>query len=76
MTGAGRLPIGELPVDAIFSPVKRVNWEVSSARVGQSTNYDRLTTRNLDGWNDRSGAVVEQCGESLDRSLTASGRDQ
>ena len=35
---SGRLPIGELPVDAIFSPVKRVNWSVASARVGQSTN--------------------------------------
>jgi len=39
---SGRLPIGELPVDAIFSPIKRVNWIVASARVGQSTNYDRL----------------------------------
>ncbi len=38
----GRMPIGELPVDAIFRPVKRVNWEVQAARVGQSTNYDRL----------------------------------
>lgn len=38
----GKLPIGELPVDAIFSPVRRVNWEVGSARVGQSTNFDRL----------------------------------
>jgi len=43
------LPIGELPVDAIFSPVKRVNWEVNNARVGQSTNYDRLT---LEIWTD------------------------
>ncbi|MDH5606819.1 MAG: DNA-directed RNA polymerase subunit alpha, partial [Anaerolineae bacterium] len=39
---SGRLPIGELPVDAIFTPIKQVNWEVLSARVGQSTNYDRL----------------------------------
>jgi len=46
---AGHLPIGELPVDAIFSPVKRVNWEVTSARVGQSTNYDKLT---LEIWTD------------------------
>ncbi|HPH98245.1 MAG TPA: DNA-directed RNA polymerase subunit alpha [Anaerolineaceae bacterium] len=44
-----KLPIGELPVDAIFSPVKRVNWSVTSARVGQSTNYDRL---NLEIWTD------------------------
>ncbi len=46
---SGHTPIGELPVDAIFSPVKRVNWEVGSARVGQSTNYDKLT---LEIWTD------------------------
>jgi len=46
---SGKLPIGELPVDAIFTPVKRVNWAVSSARVGQDTNYDRLT---LEIWTD------------------------
>jgi len=46
---SGKLPIGELPVDAIFSPVKRVNFTVGSARVGQSTNYDRL---NLEVWTD------------------------
>jgi DNA-directed RNA polymerase subunit alpha len=45
----GRLPIGELPVDAIFSPVKRVNWEAGYARVGQSTNYDRLL---MEVWTD------------------------
>lgn len=44
-----QLPIGELAVDAIFSPVRRVNFEVSAARVGQSTNYDRLT---LEIWTD------------------------
>jgi DNA-directed RNA polymerase subunit alpha len=43
------MPIGELPIDAIFSPVKRVNWEVTSARVGQSTAYDKLT---LEIWTD------------------------
>lgn len=46
---SGKLPIGELPVDAIFSPVSRVNWEVGYARVGQSTNYDRLV---LEIWTD------------------------
>lgn len=45
----GKLPIGELPVDAIFSPVRRVNWTVGSARVGQSTNYDSL---RLEIWTD------------------------
>jgi len=46
---SGSLPIGELPVDAIFSPVKKVNWEVASARVGQSTNYDKLI---MEIWTD------------------------
>ncbi|MGI6251019.1 MAG: DNA-directed RNA polymerase subunit alpha [Anaerolineaceae bacterium] len=46
---AERLPIGVLPVDAIYSPITRVNWNVTSARVGHSTNYDRL---NLDIWTD------------------------
>ncbi len=45
----GRLPIGEIPVDAIFSPVKRINWETGYARVGQSTNYDRLL---MEIWTD------------------------
>lgn len=45
----GRLPIGELPVDAIFSPIKRVNFEVERARVGQKTNYDKLV---LEIWTD------------------------
>lgn len=59
----GRMPIGELPVDAIFSPVKRVNWEVQSARVGQSTNYDKLV---LEIWTD--GAV------SPEKALSASAK--
>ena len=45
----GQLPIGELPVDAIYSPVRRVNWDVAYARVGQSTNYDKLI---LEIWTD------------------------
>ncbi len=39
---AERLPIGVLPVDAIFSPVRRVNWSVTNARVGHNTNFDKL----------------------------------
>lgn len=46
---SGHLPIGELPVDAIFTPVKRVNWDVQAARVGQSTNYDKLI---MEIWTD------------------------
>jgi DNA-directed RNA polymerase subunit alpha len=49
----GRMSIGELPVDAIFSPVRRVAFDVDRARVGQMTNYDRLT---LEIWAD--GRIV------------------
>jgi len=49
----GRMSIGELPVDAIFSPVRRVAFDVDRARVGQMTNYDRLT---LEVWAD--GRIV------------------
>lgn len=45
----GRMPIGVLPVDAIFSPIRRTNFRVDQARVGQLTNYDRLT---LEIWSD------------------------
>ncbi|HUV92034.1 MAG TPA: DNA-directed RNA polymerase subunit alpha [Anaerolineales bacterium] len=45
----GRLPIGELPVDAIYGPVQRVNWDIGYARVGQSTNFDRLV---MEIWTD------------------------
>jgi DNA-directed RNA polymerase subunit alpha len=45
----GRLPIGELPVDAIFSPIRRVSYQVERERVGQMTNYDRLI---MEIWTD------------------------
>ena len=53
---SGKLPIGELPVDAIFTPVRRVNWEVDYARVGQSTNYDKLL---MEIWTDGTVAPEE-----------------
>jgi len=45
----GRLPIGELPTDAIFSPVTRVRYDVGQARVGQDTSFDRLM---IEIWTD------------------------
>ncbi|MFO7539920.1 MAG: DNA-directed RNA polymerase subunit alpha [Chloroflexota bacterium] len=38
----GRLPIGELPIDAIFSPIRRVGYEVEKTRVGLVSDYDRV----------------------------------
>ncbi len=45
------MPIDTIPMDAIFSPVRKVNYTVSSARVGRSTDYDKLT---LEVWTDGS----------------------
>ncbi len=47
------MPIGTIPVDALFSPVRKVNYSVTNARVGQITDYDKLT---LEVWTD--GSVV------------------
>jgi DNA-directed RNA polymerase subunit alpha len=55
------LPIGELPVDAIFTPVRKVNWTVGSARVGQSTNYDSVV---LEIWTDGTVMPEKAMGES------------
>lgn len=66
----GRLPIGELPVDSIFSPVRRVNFEVERARVGQRTNYDKLV---LEVWTDgtiRPQEALGQAGQILIRHLS------
>ncbi len=44
-------PIGVIPIDSIFTPVKRVTYQVENTRVGQAANYDKLT---LDVWTDGS----------------------
>lgn len=45
------LAIGVIPVDSIYTPVSRVNFQVENTRVGQSTNFDKLT---FDVWTDGS----------------------
>ena len=44
-------PVGAIPIDAVFSPIKRVNYVVGNARVGQRTDYDKLT---MEVWTDGS----------------------
>ena len=44
-------PIGTIPIDAIFSPIRKVNYTVTNARVGQITDYDKLT---IEVWTDGS----------------------
>ncbi|MCW1927948.1 DNA-directed RNA polymerase subunit alpha [Bhargavaea beijingensis] len=45
------LPIGVIPIDSIYTPVSRVNFQVENTRVGQLSDYDKLT---LDVWTDGS----------------------
>jgi DNA-directed RNA polymerase subunit alpha len=44
-------PSGTIPIDAVYSPIKRVNYVVGNARVGQRTDYDKLT---MEIWTDGS----------------------
>ena len=46
------MPIGTVPIDSVFSPVRRVNYVVTPARVGRATDFDKLS---LEVWTD--GAV-------------------
>jgi len=65
-TGRGYVPaernkeenqaIGAMAIDSIFSPIKKVNYTVTNARVGQITDYDKLT---LEVWTDGSIAPEE-----------------
>src|ERR671932_349635 len=53
-------PIGVIPIDSIFSPVKRVAYQVEAARVGQRTDYDKLTLDiETDGSLDPEAALRE-----------------
>ncbi len=45
------MPIGVLPIDSIYTPIERVNYQVENTRVGQRDDYDKLT---LDVWTDGS----------------------
>lgn len=66
----GRLPIGELPIDSVFSPIRRVNYDVERTRVGQRTNYDKLI---LEIWTDgtiRPEESLSEAGRILIRHLT------
>ena len=63
------IPAGALPVDAVFSPVRKVNFSVERTRVGQITDYERLL---LEVWTD--GAIkpieaVQQAAEKLVKSF-------
>jgi len=62
-----KLSIGELPIDAIFNPVRRVAFDVDRARVGQMTNYDRLT---MEIWTDGRIRPMEALKEAARNLVT------
>lgn len=49
-------PIGTIPIDSIFSPVRKVNYTVTNARVGRETDYDKLV---IEIWTDGSVAPAD-----------------
>ncbi len=54
------VPIGTIPLDAVFSPIRKVNYTITNARVAQRTDYDKLT---LEVWTD--GSVTPEEAVSL-----------
>jgi DNA-directed RNA polymerase subunit alpha len=57
------MPIGVIPVDAVFTPIRKVNYRVEKTRVGHSTNFDRLT---LEVWTDGTIDPIEAVGFSAE----------
>ena len=61
--GSAGLQVGVLPVDAIFNPVRKVNYSREATRVGESTNYERLV---LELWTDSTIAPLEALRQAAD----------
>lgn len=57
------LPLGYIPIDSIHSPVRRVNYHVEGARVGQMTDYDRLV---IEVWTNGAVSPQEAVGLAAD----------
>ncbi|MEA2569138.1 MAG: DNA-directed polymerase subunit alpha [Acidobacteriota bacterium] len=57
------LPLGYIPIDSIHSPVRRVNYHVEGARVGQMTDYDRLI---IEVWTNGAVSPQESIGLASD----------
>jgi DNA-directed RNA polymerase subunit alpha len=63
------MPIGVVPVDAIFSPVRRINYQVEKTRVGQMTNYDKLTIEIETDGTTTAQAALSQAADILVREF-------
>lgn len=66
----GKLPVAEIPTDAVFSPVRKVGYKIERARIGQISNFDRLI---MDVWTDGTLSPAEAlstAAQILTRHLT------
>jgi DNA-directed RNA polymerase subunit alpha len=52
----GKLPVAEIPADAIFTPIRKVSYKIERARIGQVSNFDRLI---MDIWTDGTISPAE-----------------
>ncbi len=64
------MPIGVIPVDAIFSPVRRVNYQVEKTRVGQMTNFDKLSLEIETDGTTTAQAALSEAAEILVREFS------
>ncbi len=62
-------PIGVIPIDSIFSPIRRASYAVDSARVGQRTDFDKLTLDLETDGSIEPGAALREASEILIKSL-------
>ncbi len=62
-------PIGVVPIDSIFSPIRRAAYSVDSARVGQRTDFDKLTLEVETDGSIEPGAALREAAEILIKSL-------
>jgi DNA-directed RNA polymerase subunit alpha len=62
-------PIGVIPIDSIFSPIRRASYAVESARVGQRTDFDKLTLDLETDGSIEPGAALREASEILIKSL-------
>ena len=62
-------PIGVVPIDSIFSPLRRASYNVDSARVGQRTDFDKLTLRLETDGSIEPSAALREASEILIKSL-------
>ncbi len=64
------MPLGTIPIDSLFSPIRKVNYTVTNARVGQITDYDKLTLEVWTNGSVRPDDAVAYAAKILKEQLT------